>query len=57
MPKSKHRKNHKKKVQEFKRKKQERTNVMNKIFQEQLVKIMEERQKNSENGGEQNIGE
>ena len=53
MAKSRHRKGHKKKVQQYKQKQREKSNVMNKMFQEQLAKIMEQR--NSENG--ENAGE
>lgn len=51
MGKSRHRKGHKKKVQQFKQKQKQKTNAMNRIFQEQLVKIMEERQKQKEENG------
>lgn len=54
MGKSKHRKDHKKKVQAFKERQNRKTNVMNKLFQEQLVKMMEQRKEQGEttNGGE-----
>jgi hypothetical protein len=44
MGKSKHRKDHKKKVQAYKQKQNRRTNKMNSLFQEQLAKMMENKQ-------------
>jgi hypothetical protein len=56
MGKSKHRKDHKKKVQAYKQKQNRRTNVMNSLFQEQLVKMMEKNQElkteGTDDGGE-----
>jgi len=56
MPKSKHRKNHKKKVENFKLKSKQKIQSMNKIFQEQLNKIIKQKQITDGENGDQTIG-